>query len=192
MAGGGHPPKRSHTRPTHTQNTRTSPHPKPHPNPKPNTKLSQNKRKIAHGSRVPDQQRRRRGKETSTNPTPQQNPLRGGNLCVQGVLERAFVELHADADAPTRQHGKCGASLSPRRGSRNSEGGGTAGGNHGIFSRAVGVTGGEMREEKRTEEHSVPRPRYLERIDKSLEAMRDSGPRSDVRPRVRRTCYARA
>ena len=49
-----------------------------------------------------------------------------------------------------------------------------------------------MREEKRTEEHSVPRPRYLERIDKSLEAMRDSGRRSDVRPRVRRTCYARA
>ena len=36
-----------------------------------------------------------------------------------------------------------------------------------------------MREEKRTEEHAVPRPRYLERIDKSLEAMRDSGRRSE-------------
>ena len=39
-----------------------------------------------------------------------------------------------------------------------------------------------MREEKKTEEHPVPRPRYLERIDKSLEAMRDSGPAK------RRTC----
>ena len=44
-----------------------------------------------------------------------------GGLCVQGVLERAFVELHADADAPTCQHQKA-ASLSPKdEGGTNSE-----------------------------------------------------------------------
>ena len=189
MAGGGHPPKRSHPRPTHTQNTRTSPHPKPHPNPKPNTKPSQNKRKIAHGCRISREGVVER-KRQQTQPPNKTHSVGGVCAC------RACLSALSSSCTPTPTRRLANMGNAARR-FRRDEGvetprGGTAGGNQRIFSRAVGVTGGEMREEKSTEEHSVPRPRYLERIDKSLEAMRDSGRRSDVRPRVRRTCYARA